>query len=246
MKDKEEKYVPMGTKVSPWAADVWNEVCNSLQTDTYHLLQQFVQAMLRASSTWHNKSPEVERLLTALDLDVGWQKAINICAPGGKLTIEQLILIVSQEDKSGCEAVMIEKPFMGDAMQTVNTNEIFERIVEVIWRKTYERLRKLAAQMGIQTQRELVERMLEDQLNINIEDSDREESQGINDYAENNRRLEYGKRTKRVKHRSPDEYIEQELDFDAMESKQREEKSEEARKWLEEHSDGERPYGMEW
>lgn len=246
MKDKEEKYVPMGTKVSPWAADVWNEVCNSLQTDTYHLLQQFVQAMLRASSTWHNKSPEVERLLTALDLDVGWQKAINICAPGGKLTIEQLILIVSQEDKSGCEAVMIEKPFMGDAVQTVNTNEIFERIVEVIWRKTYERLRKLAAQMGIQTQRELVEMMLEDQLNINIDDSDREESQGINDYAENNRRLEYGKRTKRVKHRSPDEYIEQELDFDAMESKQREEKSEEARKWLEEHSDGERPYGMEW
>jgi hypothetical protein len=246
MKDKEEKYVPMGTKVSPWAADVWNEVCNSLHTDTYHLLQQFVQAMLRASSTWHNKSPEVERLLTALDLDVGWQKAINICAPGGKLTIEQLILIVSQEDKSGCEAVMIEKPFMGDAMQTINTNEIFERIVEVIWRKTYERLRKLAAQMGIQTQRELVERMLEDQLNINIEDSDREESQGINDYAENNRRLEYGKRTKRVKHRSPDEYIEQELDFDAMESKQREEKSEEARKWLEEHSNGERPYDMEW
>jgi hypothetical protein len=88
--------------------------------------------------------------------------------------------------------------------------------------------------------------MLEDQLNINIEDSDREESQGINDYAENNRRLEYGKRTKRVKHRSPDEYIEQELDFDAMESKQREEKSEEARKWLEEHSNGERPYDMEW
>ncbi len=249
-KDK-EKFVPMGTKVSPWAARVWDEICNSLETNTYDMLALFIQSMIRASSTWHERTPEVERLLNVLDLDVGWSKALNMCVPEGKLTISQMILIVEQKGKDGFGAIMLNKPFMGECMQTENTDEIFERVVEVIWKKTYKRLRELAKQMHTNSQRELVEKMIDDQLQINIEDSDREESQGINDYAENNRRLEYGKRTKRVKHRSPDEYIEQsEIRFEEAEAeaerKEREERSEEARQWLEENCGDSRPFGMEW
>ena len=104
--------------------------------------------------------------------------------------------------------------------------------------------------------RALLEKLIETQMDVNINDEDNEEMHGLNDYAENNRRLEYGKRTKRVKHQSVDMYEQSSLNFDdrtimdaehaEAEREERERNSEEARQWLEENSDGERPYGMEW
>jgi hypothetical protein len=71
-------YEPMGTKIAPWAAEVWNAVCDALGTDTYHLLQQFIYAMIRSASEQHEKTPDVQRLLDAIELDPGWQNAINL------------------------------------------------------------------------------------------------------------------------------------------------------------------------
>ena len=209
MAEEKEKFIPMGTKVSPWVAEVWDAICNALETDTYHLLQQFIFAMIRAANQRHSLSPQMERLINALDLDVGWQKALNLCSPNGKFSIAQMILIVEQEGKEGFGAVMLDKPFMGDCQQTECADQIFERIAEVVFRKTYLRLRKLGNQMHVKSQRELLEKMIDEQLDILQDESDREESQGVNDYATNNKRLEYGKKTKSTHHRSPEEYIEQ-------------------------------------
>ena len=48
--EEQKKFVPMGTKISPSAAVVWDAICNSLETDTYNMLQQFIYAMIRAAS----------------------------------------------------------------------------------------------------------------------------------------------------------------------------------------------------
>ena len=209
MAEEKEKYVVMGTKVSPWVAEVWDAVCNALETDTYHLLQHFIFAMIRAANQRHSLSPQMERLINALDLDVGWQKALNLCAPNGKLSIAQMILIVEQEGKDGFGAVMLDKPWMGECQQTECADQIFERVAEVIYGKTYLRLRRLGNQMHVESQRELLEKIVDAQIDILQEEADREEMEGINDYATNNRRVEYGKKTKSTHHHSPEEYIEQ-------------------------------------
>ena len=209
MAEEKEKYVVMGTKVSPWVAEVWDAVCNALETDTYHLLQHFIFAMIRAANQRHSLSPQMERLINALDLDVGWQKALNLCAPNGKLSIAQMLLIVEQEDKRGFGAVLVDKPFMGECQQTEGSDEIFERVLNVIYPRTYFRLRLLKRQYRMKSWRELLERMIDEQHDILQEEADREEMQGVNDYATNNKRLEYGKKTKSSHHHSPEEYIEQ-------------------------------------
>ena len=209
MAEEKEKYVVMSTKVSPWVAEVWDAVCNALETDTYHLLQHFIFAMIRAANQRHSLSPQMERLINALDLDVGWQKAMNLCSPNGKFSIAQMILIVEQEGKEGFGAVMLDKPFMGECQQTECADQIFERVAEVIYGKTYLRLRRLGNQMHVESQRELLEKIVDAQIDILQEEADREEMEGINDYATNNRRVEYGKKTKSTHHHSPEEYIEQ-------------------------------------
>lgn len=242
--EEKEKFVPMGTKISADMAVVWNAVCDALETDTYNLLQQFIQSTIKAASSPHEKSQEVERLLNMLDIDVGWQKALNICAPNGKLSIAQMILIVEQEDKEGFEAIMLDKPFMGECQQTENADKIFERLVEVIFKRTYRRLRMLGAKLHVESQRALLEKMIDTETDANLSAEEWEEMHGLNDFAENNRRVEYGKRTKRVKHQSPDLFIQNELNFEQNEERERDSQeasawvdSEEGKKWLEDNEE---------
>jgi len=200
---QEDKSVVMGTKVTPWAAEAWNEICEALHTDTYHLLQQFIYAMIRGASLGHKVTPEIQRLLSALDFDAGWQNALNICAKD-RLSIAQMILIVEQEGKRGFGAVMIDKPFMSEAEQTENADVIFERLCEVVFRRTYLKLRRLGTILNVSSQRELLERMLDEQIAVELEQQFQAELPGMGDRAENGKPYGYGKKTKAKQYRTPD------------------------------------------
>ena len=211
----EEKFEPMGTKVAPWAAVVWNAVCEALNTDTYHLLQQFIYAMIRGASEQHEKSPEIERLMQALDLDAGWQNAINLCAPNGKLSIAQMILIVEQEGKKGFGAVMLDKPFMGECRQTENVDQIFERLTEVIFKRTYMKLREAGRVMNVKSQRELLETMADGLILQELNEAFANEMPGHGEHADNGRSYGYGKKTKAKQRRTPDSVAQdQRIKFD--------------------------------
>ena len=206
MKSEEEKFEPMGTKVAPWAAHVWNAICESLGTDTYHLLQQFIYAMVRGASEGHDMSPDIKRLMSALDLDAGWQNAINLCAPNGKLSISQIILILEQEEKKGFGAVMLDKPFCGHCLQTENVDSIFERLVEVIFKKTYLKLRELGRLKGVTSQRELLEMMLDEVAVKGLDEAFAKELPGMGEHTDTGKAYGYGKKTKAKQKRTPDSY----------------------------------------
>jgi hypothetical protein len=200
----DEKFEPMGTKIDPAMAVVWNAICDALGTDTYHLLQQFIYAMIRMSSTAHNRTPEVEKLMTLLETDVAWQHAINLCAPSGKQTIAQMILIVEQEDKHGFGMYKIDKPFMGQCTQTENVNKILERVLEVGFQGVYRKLRKMGEDLNCEYFADVILTMIDAQDVINTADADRREMSGEDNFTDYGRRIEYGKKSKSYHHRTPD------------------------------------------
>lgn len=205
--DEERKFEPMGTKISPAMAVVWNAVCDALHTDTYHLLQQFIYAMIRSASEQHEKTPDVQRLLDALELDPGWQNAINLCAPNGRYKIAQMILIVEDEDKRGFGVHMLDKPFMGECQQTENVDRIFERLAEVIYKREYIKLRQLGIRMEVKSIRELLSLMIDAQTTALLDEEFAAELPGMGDRTEGGRLAgtsAYGKRTKQTKRRTPD------------------------------------------
>ena len=69
----DDKFVPMGTKISPAAAEVWNSICDSMGTDTYHMLQNFIHTMIRAAADPHALNPDIQKILTMLETDAGWR-----------------------------------------------------------------------------------------------------------------------------------------------------------------------------
>lgn len=204
-KNKEqEKFEPAGTKLNPAMAVVWNAVCDALGTDTYHLLQHFIYAMIRMASDAHSRTPEVEKLMTILDNDIAWNNAINLCAPKGKLSISQMILIVEDEEKEGFAMTMLNKPFFNDCVQIDNANMIIERVLEVGFKRIYKKIREMGERHDCKWFADTILLMLDAQDMLEIEESERQEMIGQAEFNDYGQRIAYGKKTKGYKHRTPD------------------------------------------
>ena len=197
-KPAEEKFKQMSTKVSPDAAEVWNAVCDSLKTDTYHMLQNFIYMVNRAAADPHKVNPEIQKLLAMLESDAGWQRAFNLVAPNTKLKVAQVVLILEQEGRKGFGAVMIDKPYMGEARMTECADDILERVTEVTMHGIYRRLREMGGKMDCQNLSDILLTMLDAQDLLNIEDDMKHEGPQAGNYTEDGKTYAYGKKTKSI------------------------------------------------
>ena len=204
--DDDKKYAEMATKISPAAAEVWNEICEARKTNTYHMLQNFIYTMIRAAADFHALNPDIQKILTMLETDAGWQKAFNLCAPNADTRVAQVVLILEQKDRKGFGAVMIDKPFMGDAQMTECTDEILERVTEVTMPGIYRRVRLLGGQMDCNNLSDVLLTLIERQSNEEIDRQNQQEMQGPSNYTDYGKEYAYGKRTKVKHHKSVDMY----------------------------------------
>lgn len=204
--DDNKKFAEMATKISPAAAEVWNEICEARKTNTYHMLQNFIYTMIRAAADFHALNPDIQKILTMLETDAGWQKAFNLCAPNADTRVAQVVLILEQKDRKGFGAVMIDKPFMGDAQMTECTDEILERVTEVTMPGIYRRVRLLGGQMDCNNLSDVLLTLIERQSNDEIDKQNQQEMQGPGNYTDYGKEYAYGKRTKAKHHKSVDMY----------------------------------------
>ena len=204
MKTKDERFEQLGTKIDPAMAEVLNACCDAMGVDVYHLLQWFAYVVVKASSDLHALDPRIQKLMTMLDHDAGWQNAFNLCNPD-KLKVAQVVLILEQQGHKGFGAVMIDKPWMGAMMrQTECVDDILERVCEVTMSGIYRRLRVMGADMECNNLSDILLTMLDVQDLLNAEERDTREGPQMGEIAPNGRAVAYGKRTKRKKHFTPD------------------------------------------
>jgi hypothetical protein len=203
MKTKDERFEQLGTKIDPSMAEVLNACCDAMGVDVYHLLQWFAYTIVKASAPMHSLDPRIQKLMTMLDRDAGWQNAFNLCNPD-RLKIAQVVLIMEQENHKGFGAVMVDKPFFNEARQTECVDDILERVCEVTMSGIYRRVRQMGADLECNNLSDVLLTMLDAQDILNAEERDAAEGPQIGDVAQNGKVLAYGKRTKRKKHFTPD------------------------------------------
>lgn len=202
-KNKDERFEQLGTKIDPAMAEVLNACCDAMGVDVYHLLQWFAYVVVKASSDLHALDPRIQKLMTMLDRDAGWQNAFNLCNPD-RLKIAQVVLILEQENHKGFGAVMVDKPFFNEARQTECVDDILERVCEVTMSGIYRRVRQMGDDMECNNLSDVLLTMLDAQDILNAEERDAAEGPQMGDVAQNGKVLAYGKRTKRKKHYTPD------------------------------------------
>ena len=214
MKEETKRFEGLGTKIDPEMANVLNACCDALGVDVYHLLQWFAYTIIRASAPMHELDPRIQKLLAMMESDVGWQQAFNIANPNG-LKVAQVVLILEQEGRKGFGAVMIDRPFFGDARQTECVDSILERVMEVTMRGIYRRLRLMGAKKDCQNLSDVLLTMIDEQTTIDLDEGFRAELPGMGDYNYNGKQIAYGKKTKAKQHRTPDSVAEdQRIKFD--------------------------------
>jgi hypothetical protein len=242
----EDKHLNMSTKISPAAAKVWNAICEAIDTDTYHILQNFIYTMIRAAADPHALNPDIQKILTMLETDAGWQKAFNLCAPNAKTKVSQVVLILEQEGRKGFGAVMVNRPFMGDATMTECSDDILERVCEVTMHGIYRRIRMLGARMGCNNLSDVLLKMIDDQTVMQLNGELQDELPQAGDRADNGKAYAYGKKTKSKHRRTVDSLAnsQQRIQFT---DEDREQAEAEVRRGNHDDKPADfQPFGVEW
>jgi hypothetical protein len=198
-----EGHVVLSVKISSDQAVLLNTICDTLGVNTYQIFQMFFYTLMRASSPMHELSPEIQKIMTYMETDASWADAFNMANPND-LRVARAILILEQENKKGFGAVMIDKPFCGEARQTECVDDILECVTEATMVGIYNRLRRMGARLGCEHLSDVLLTMLDAQSIILTEEENRFEMKGEAMYDKRGRKIEYGKKSKAKQHRTPD------------------------------------------
>ena len=229
-----EGHVVLSVKISPDQAVLLNAICDTLGVNTYQIFQMFFYTLMRASSPMHELSPEIQKIMTYMETDASWADAFNMANPND-LRVARAILILEQENKKGFGAVMIDKPFCGEARQTECVDDILECVTEATMVGIYNRLRRMGARLDCENLSDVLLTMLDAQSIILTEDENRFEMKGQAMYDQRGRKIEYGKKSKAKQHRTPDSVArDQRIIFDDID---REVANYEVKDWEGEHHD---------
>ena len=220
----------LSVKVSRDTYDLLNILAEGLQHDTNanDLLKMFVHAFIESAKHYDPVNTEMQQVIDMMRLEPDWAKAFNIADPSGGTNVAQAILILQQPGRKGFGLVMIDKPFMPDkaCRMTYCVDDILERVTEVAMKGLYRQLRQVGLALKSNSLRETLTVMCDAQLIHELDRMNTEELPGLGDYTDFGRAInEYGNRTRRVKHFTPDD-LQQVIRFDDQDRQQANEEAE--------------------
>ena len=204
-KTKDDGFVTVATKVPPHVAELLNILARMRGMQVYELLQLLVNGFISYAKAESSVPDEFRHLYESLKFDVAYNAAYNFASPTAQQDIAQMVLILQQPGRSGFGLMMIDRPYFDTAQATVSIPEIVDRLLSLaLGFNDYVRLRQLNAGMDSTNTLDTLRTMIDAQTILNMEESDRAEMPGYGNYHDYGRAIEYGKRTKQKKHRTPD------------------------------------------
>lgn len=212
MSEQQQKQVQEGgnatfsVKVSQAIYNLVNILCEGLQhgTNGNDLMKMFIQTFIESAKHDGPLSEDMKTFLNILKMEPGWHKAFNFADPSAVTDIAQVILVLQQKGRNGFGLVMIDRPYMDDAHATYCVDDILERVAEVSMRGLYKMLRQIGIELDSQSLRETLTIMCDAQTIVNLEESDRQELPGFDNFHDFGKRVILGRKYVRKKHRTPD------------------------------------------
>lgn len=182
--DTNDKFKGAGTKISEEALQRLDAISEKKGISRYTLIQMVVDVIIRYMDDRHNLTPEIERLMAIFEHLNGWERAFNLADYTTTPEIIEAIYFFTDEEKKGCRAVHVERPWLEGTdqwTQTYNLQEIFERMVCLLMPERYRRLRLLAIQNNCSSILELIDTLIDEHshdsdlavLRMEFEDADR-------------------------------------------------------------------------
>lgn len=198
----------LSVKVTQETYELLNILAEGLQhgTNANDLLKMFVHAFIESAKHCGPVSPDMQLLLDMLKVEDGWHNAFNFADVNSQKRIAQVVLILEHPGRKGFGMVLVNRPYLPDQKpyMTYCVDDILERVTEVSMKGLYQRLRDIGNEIGTKSLRETLMKLIEDYKKHSTWLQFEEEGPQLGNYADFGRAIEYGQRTKRKKHLTPD------------------------------------------
>ena len=231
----------LSVKVTKETYELLNILAEGMEhgTNANNLLKMFVHAFIESAKHCGPVSPDMQLLLDMLKVEDGWHKAFNFADVNSQKRIAQVVLILEEPGRKGFGMVLVNRPYLPDQKpyMTYCVDDILERVTEVSMKGLYQRLRDIGNEIGTKSLRETLMKLIEDYKKHSTWLQFEEEGPQLGNYADFGRAIEYGQRTKRKKHLTPDS-IQQRIVFG---NDDRETADMEVQGWEGEHRQTEEP-----
>ena len=203
-----------------------NTICAVKGATMNDLIKMCLQFLIETARVTTEPSPDMKVLLQMVKIDSNWQQMFNYLN-NGQFDIAQMILVLQQsKDGKPCEGFTLakfDKPYCGDCQQSLCVDDILERVIEVaLGASDYWDLRKIAQHFEAASIREALVRMVDAQAIMDLNEADREELPQVGDFHDYGKVIEYGAKTRRKRHRTPDSLAnsQQRIQFDDFDREQ--------------------------
>ena len=248
----QDKHVVVATKLSRPAAEQLARIAKRKGMTIYELIQMVCDTLIRYMDDRHNLSEEMERAISIFEHLTGWADALNLADPTVHKEVAQAVYIFQSSPdtpRKGFRAKMVSKPFMGIWEETSNVMDIFERIFNICMPELYMKLFRARIILGCERVSEVINLLSDAEVIMRLNGELRNEFEDAG-RTESGKAIEYGNRTRRKKHLTPDD-IQTHIVFD---DDDREIADMEAQDWEGEHKgdsddgliDGARPFTEEY
>lgn len=232
----DENTKTFSVKMPTWSWQLLNIIAESREhgTNGNDLVKKCLEFIIESAKISGPVPPEFRVLLDMLKLDTSWHGAFNFADAAAQTDIAQVVLILQQHDeqgkpRKGFGLVMIDKPFLPGETPTMTlcVDEILERITEVATPGNYRRLRWLGIRLNTESIRETLTMLADAQTIASLDEDMRNELPILDNMTENGKPVEFGKRTKQTKRRTPDSEVkrQQRIQFTDYDRQQAEEEA---------------------
>jgi len=212
----DDKYKNVSSKLSKYSIERLTRIAQKKNMSIYTLIQMVCDTIIRYMDDRHNLSEEIERAMAIFEHMTGWADALNLADPTVKKEVAQAVYIFQDADgeKKGFRATMVNKPFFDKWTQTENVMDIFERIFNICMPELYMKLFRARIILGCERVSEVINMLADADVIMHLNGELRQEFEDAA-RADNGKEYGYGKKTKRVQHRTPDSLAQdQRIKFD--------------------------------
>lgn len=198
------KYETIATKIGHEQKKQLDLILKRLGMNYYGWFQLMAEVTIRIADDRHNLSEMISKMIQMFQLVPGWKDPVTFCDPKAKSDIHSALYFVSQEGKQGLKPILTQRDwFAGMWTQTENVQDITEYVIEQCMPTSYKWLRQRMVELDCNRVFECLLRMADDAT------AERMNSEIAAMFGDNHRHdwgrdIEYGKRYKRVKRRTPD------------------------------------------
>ena len=201
--NEKDKYVMIGTKVSPKFAETFNRICRKKGLNKYQAIQMMVDTFVRYTDDRYNLSEEMSLLMSAFEHMDGWNGAFNLADTTADKQIDEAIYFLTAAERNGARAIMVHRPYFGNWTETSNVQMILERVIEVLMPERYRRLRMLAVDIECNSILELIDRMIDAHTIDQLEQGYRRAFEDCQ-RTDSGKTIAYGNKTKSLHHHTVD------------------------------------------